>query len=307
MTSAATARTWSAPAGASTPTSGTRTRTCCSPRRTPAASGFGQVFSVDVPTGIRNPDGSFYRAGQPLSNIQSQNQVTAGAAPLFGQWVDPRLQQPWTRQTNAGWSHELMPNTIVNVDYVRSIGGDLNFRPRVNQRIPGHDHPPAGGAGANAQPERHGHPSGGQPRQQRVQRADPVGPPARCRNGLDFTASYTLSSGKSTIGNATDELNTANIQDPNNPFDDPRQFGPEPHDRCAAPLLGVGRLAGAVGNHRRAVLPVPLGAAGVPDRRARLEPATATSSTSRPRRTRDRATTTTHTRRRSKSPVRARR
>ena len=68
--------------------------------------------------------------------------------PLFGQWVDPRLQQPWTRQTNAGWSHELMPNTIVNVDYVRSIGGDLNFRPRLNQRILGHEHPPARGAGA---------------------------------------------------------------------------------------------------------------------------------------------------------------
>ena len=28
---------------------------------------------------------------------------------------------------------------MVNVDYVRSIGRDLNFRPRVNQRIPGHD------------------------------------------------------------------------------------------------------------------------------------------------------------------------
>ena len=48
----------------------------------------------------------------------------------------------------------------------------------------------------------------------------------RLSQGIDFTASYTLSSGKSTIGNATDELNTANIQDPNNPFDDPRQFGP---------------------------------------------------------------------------------
>ena len=47
-----------------------------------------------LPAGIRNADGSFYRAGQPLSNIQSQNQVSAGAAPLFGQWVDPRLEQP---------------------------------------------------------------------------------------------------------------------------------------------------------------------------------------------------------------------
>ena len=38
--------------------------------------------------------------------------VSAGAAPLFGQYVDPRLEQPYTKQTNAGWSHELMPNTV---------------------------------------------------------------------------------------------------------------------------------------------------------------------------------------------------
>src|SRR5947209_14901918 len=43
---------------------------------------------------------------------------------------------------------------------------------------------------------------------------------------MDFSASYTLQKGISTIGSAADELNTANIQDPNNPFDDPRQLGP---------------------------------------------------------------------------------
>ena len=53
--------------------------------------------------GIKNPDGSFYKAGQPLSNIASQNQVVnTGAFPLFGQWVDPRLQQPYQMQSNAG-------------------------------------------------------------------------------------------------------------------------------------------------------------------------------------------------------------
>jgi hypothetical protein len=45
-------------------------------------------------------------------------------------------------------------------------------------------------------------------------------------HGFDFTANYTLQKGVSTIGSAADELNTANIQDPNNPFDDPRQLGP---------------------------------------------------------------------------------
>jgi hypothetical protein len=188
-------------------------------------SGFGQVFSVDQPAGIRNPDGSFYRAGQPLSNIQSQNQVTPGAVPLFGQWVDPRLQQPWTRQTNAGWSHELMPNTIVTADYVRSIGGDLNFRPRVNQRIPGTDIRrlaalvPALSPNVNSN-----RPAISRGRSE--YNALILSGRRRLSQGVDFGVSYTLSSGKSTIGNATDELNTANIQDPNNPFDDPRQFAP---------------------------------------------------------------------------------
>ena len=146
--------------------------------------------------------------------------------PLFGQWVDPRLQQPWTRQTNAGWSHELMPNTIVNVDYVRSIGGDLNFRPRVNQRIAGTQHPPARGAGAHAQPER----------QQHTRRRSAAGAASTTRSSCQAAVACPTGStsrrptrcrrARARSATPTDELNTANIQDPNNPFDDPRQFGP---------------------------------------------------------------------------------
>jgi hypothetical protein len=190
-----------------------------------SGKGFGQVFNVDVASGILNPDGSFYRAGQPLTNIQSQNQVAAGAAPLFGQWVDPRLEQPWTRQTNAGWSHELMANTIVNVDFVRSIGADLNFRPRVNQLISGTTSRRLGSLVPTLSPNvTTTRPAISRGRSE--YNALILSGRRRLTNGIDFTASYTLSSGKSTIGDATDELNTANIQDPNNPFDDPRQFGP---------------------------------------------------------------------------------
>ena len=49
--------------------------------------GFGAVLSVDNQDGIRNPDGSFYRVGQPLSNIQSQNQAArrlAAVRPVHG-------------------------------------------------------------------------------------------------------------------------------------------------------------------------------------------------------------------------------
>jgi len=188
--------------------------------------GFGQVFNVDVAGGIRNPDGSFYRAGQPLSNIQSQNTVKPGGKPLFGQYVDPRLEQPYTKQTNAGYSREIMRNTVVALDYVNVIGDDLNFRPRVNQLI---------GGGSKLRrvgqfvPTLSPNSTGNRPTVSRGHseyNALITSVKRRMTNGLDLTASYTLSSGKSTIGDATDALNTANIQDPNNPFDDPRQFGP---------------------------------------------------------------------------------
>jgi hypothetical protein len=53
-----------------------------------------------------------------------------------------------------------------------------------------------------------------------------VGVRRRLTHGVDFTGSYTLSSGKSTIGTAGDELDTRYLQDAFNPFDDPRMLGP---------------------------------------------------------------------------------
>jgi hypothetical protein len=191
-----------------------------------SGKGFGTVFSVTNPDGIRNPDGSFYQAGQPLSNIQSQNEVVStGEFPLFGQWVDPRLEQPYTRQANVGWSHELTPSTVVSVDYVRVDGRDLNFRPRVNQRIPGTTIRRLGALVPALDPNTVGNrPTISRGRSQYD--ALIVSGRRRLSHGVDFGASYTLSKGRSTIGQAADELNTHNIQDPNNPFDDPRQFGP---------------------------------------------------------------------------------
>jgi len=193
--------------------------------------GFGQIFNVNVTNGIKNPDGSFYKAGQPLSNIASQNQVVnTGAYPLFGQWVDPRLQQPYQMQSNAGWSHELNSDTVFAVDYVNSLGRDLNLRPRVNQRIPGSP------AALNLRRVSVLLPSPLNPNvtgtRPTVSRGESqynaliLSVRRRLSHGFDFQANYTLQRGLSTVGTAADALNTANIQDPNNPFDDPRQFGP---------------------------------------------------------------------------------
>ena len=193
-----------------------------------SGQGLGNVFNVNNQAGIRNPDGSFFTVGQPLSNIQSQNQavVVPGQYPLFGQWVDPLLQMPYQIQSNIGWSHELTPSTVVQADFVNSLGRDLNTRPRANQRILGTTirrvsavlpRPLSSDTNANRPAVSNG---------ESTYTAMILAIRRRMSNGIDYTASYTLASAKSTIGTGVDQLNTANIQDPNDPFDAPVQNGP---------------------------------------------------------------------------------
>ena len=145
-----------------------------------SGSQFGTVFTASNTAGLRNPDGSFYQVGQPLTNLASQNE--AGGLPLFGQWVDPRLEQPETMQSSVGWSHELAANTVVTADYVHIDGKNLNIRPRLNtadrrRRAAVRRH--------RVQPELLGHARGDQPRQVGVRRADPRRPaPALARRRL---------------------------------------------------------------------------------------------------------------------------
>jgi hypothetical protein len=193
-----------------------------------SGQGFGNVFNVNTASGIKNANGTFFQVGQPLTNIQSQNQavVVPGTYPLFGQWVDPLLQAPYQIQTNAGWSHELNSSTVFNVDFVNSLGRDLNTRPRLNQRILGTTIrrisallPTALNPNTNA--NRPALSNG-----QSTYDALIVSVRRRLTKGVDYTAAYTLANAKSTIGGAVDQLNVANIQDPNNPFDAPVQNGP---------------------------------------------------------------------------------
>ena len=94
-----------------------------------------------------------------------------------------------------------MSNTIVNVDYVRSIGGDLNFRPRVNQRILDiAGSPRLSALVPTLTPDVTGtRPALSHGRSE--YNALILSARRRLSKGIDFTTSYTLSEGKSTIGN----------------------------------------------------------------------------------------------------------
>ena len=185
---------------------------------------YGAVFDVNNQAGIRNPDGSFFRVGQSLDLVRSQNQVT-GSNPPFGQYVDPLLQMPFQYQTNAGWSHMLTSDTVVSADFVYSLGRDLNMRPRVNQRIPGTTIRRIAALVPGLNPNS----TGNRP-------AVSVGKAEyealilslhrRVSKGVEFVTGYKLSRALSNVGSSVDQLNAANIQDPNNPWDAPVQFGP---------------------------------------------------------------------------------
>ena len=187
--------------------------------------GFGTVVNIDDQSGIRNPDGTFYQVGQPVSNIISQNQADTSSIPLFGQWVDPRLQMPYTRQTSAGWSHQIGTSMVFSADFVRADGRDLNSRPRLNVRPVGQPGAPRVLAFTGLTPNALGtRPAISQGKSEYT--AGIFSLKRRMSKSFEFTANYTLQKAKSVIGTAADELNSNNLQDATLLYDDPRVFGP---------------------------------------------------------------------------------
>lgn len=184
--------------------------------------GSGTIFSVTNSGGIRNPDGSFFRVGQPTSNLNSQNEA-GGALPLIGHIASPRVQMPHSQQASVGWSHQLGDTTALDIDYVHTEGRDLGWRPRPNQRLPG-----GGATGPRRFADLGINPanfrtnvSTGESRYDGIN----FGVRRRHESGWSYNAWYSLSSARSTTGNASDELDSNNIIDVTDPFGDV-QFGP---------------------------------------------------------------------------------
>ena len=205
-------------AGASTTTSATPTRRSSS--RPQRARRLGNGLQHHGRTaGIRNPDGSFFAVGQPISNIASQNEVNPNG-PFYGtQVTPPGIRQPWTSQFSAGWSHQLSASTVFDVDYVHIDGSDLGVRWALNTRV-----------------------NGGNRRYQdlNLNPANPtlnmsvgqskfdglnIGVRRRLQKGFSLNAWYALAKAKGLGGFAVDELTTNLVQDSVNPYSDV-QWGP---------------------------------------------------------------------------------
>jgi hypothetical protein len=185
-----------------------------------AAGGHGPVFTVNDSAGIRRADGEFFRASDPLSTIEHLNEVSPTATPLFGQVISPRLEQPYTRQTNVGWAHELDRATALTVDFVRVEGRDINVRFRANTLVNGVRRLTPIGIRPNTIAFRAAVSEG-----EGLYQGMILGLRRRMSHGVDFSASYTLGKAESIIGTANDELDANNIQDATNPTADVN-FGP---------------------------------------------------------------------------------
>ena len=184
--------------------------------------GAGQVFNVSNPNGIRRSDGQFFHVGDDVNTIASQNEA-GGALPLNSHIASPRIRQPYSDQYSIGWSHELDPATVLDVDYIHSEGRNLGWRIQLNQRNPG-----VGPEGPRQFADLPISPanftidiSDGKSRYDGIN----FGVRRRMSQGLQFSAWYSLSDAQSTTGNASDELNVQNIQDHLNPYADV-QTGP---------------------------------------------------------------------------------
>jgi hypothetical protein len=91
-----------------------------------ALGGFGSIYQVNDPAGIRNPDGSFFRPGDPLP----PNQGGALVAP--NDVLSPDWKIPYTNQFSAGVSRQIGDNAALDVDYIHVAVRDQYIRFKFN-------------------------------------------------------------------------------------------------------------------------------------------------------------------------------
>ena len=179
-----------------------------------AQGGSGLVFSLTNTAGIKNPDGSFFTVGQPIANIASQNEVNPNGPFYSSNVAAPQIRQPWTAQTSVGWSHELTPSTVVDVDYVHADGHDIGVRWALNTRV-------NGGARRYADlPLNPANPTLNMSIGQSTYDGVNFGVRRRMDRHVQLSTWYSLAKATGRGGLAVDELTTNLVQDSTNPFAD---------------------------------------------------------------------------------------
>jgi hypothetical protein len=183
--------------------------------------GSGVTFSITGRTaGIQNADGSFFAVGQPITGVAHLNEVANPNGPFYSTNVmAPGVEQPYTSQTSAGWSHQLTPSTVLDVDYVNVRGKDLGVRWPLNTRI-------NGGARRYAalglSPD---NPTMNLSVGESTFNGINFGIRRRMDKNISFNAWYSLSKAEGLGGLGVDELTTNLVQDATNPYADV-QYGP---------------------------------------------------------------------------------
>ena len=172
-------------------------------------------YLVNDPTGILNPDGSYYQYGQPLP----PNQLVPSAFPLQNAVVDPSNVAPRYQQATIGFEREIAPNTVFAADYIWSRGDHSVFDNQIN-RYPEPDLPrPYAAAGFNFPIMIES--TEGRSAYQSLN----LSIVHRYSRNFALNAWYTLSKCKSTSVVAVDEGFTSYPIDENNPGS-PANFGP---------------------------------------------------------------------------------
>jgi hypothetical protein len=184
-----------------------------------AQGGSGSIFIVSNTAGIKNPDGSFFTFGQPISNIASLNEVNPNGPFYSSNVAAPQIRQPWTSQSSVGWSHELTHSTVLDIDYVHAAGHDIGVRWPLNTRV-------NGGARRYADlPLNPANPTMNMSIGSSKYDGVNFGIRRRLDRRVQLNAWYSLSKATGRGGQAVDELTTNLVQDSTQPLAD-IQSGP---------------------------------------------------------------------------------
>lgn len=91
-------------------------------------SNYGVVYSYSAPGGIKNPNGSFFKVGDPLP----PNQLTSASINPPNEVASPSLATPYSDQISLGYSWQVNPWLGLNADASHIQYRDIPFRFRAN-------------------------------------------------------------------------------------------------------------------------------------------------------------------------------